>query len=70
MQDFKASVPRKKKQALRSKIKAIGERDNKKKKISNECPNLYCSYKKEKFFVHEYGNVQLYSCAEQHHSTE
>jgi hypothetical protein len=33
---FKASVPRKKKQALRSKIKAIGERDNKKKKISND----------------------------------
>ena len=48
---FKASVPRKKKQALRSKIKAIGERDNKKKKISNDNLEVNVSAEGDEIYI-------------------
>ena len=51
MKAFKASVPRKKKQTLRSKIKAIGERDNKKKKISNDNLEVNVSAEGDEIYI-------------------
>ncbi|CAC5359817.1 unnamed protein product [Mytilus coruscus] len=51
LKSFKASVPRKKKQALRSKIKAIGERDSKMKKISTDNVDVNVGPEADEIFI-------------------